>query len=133
MIRSGVFASLTSSAMGRVLLSLKPDFEARSWVRRANAEDGDPMHRIGESEMLAILETVRRKGYAETANTQSPDLGAFAIAVASPLDATPLAVSVSLPIERMTSKRELILEQLFQLREQFSANRLGDDDEWLPV
>jgi IclR family KDG regulon transcriptional repressor len=133
MIRSGLFASLTSSAMGRALLSLKADFEVRSWVRRANVEADDPHHRVSESDLLPILETIRSKGYAETAGTQEPDLGAFAIAVASPMDATPLAVSVSLPIERMVAKREMILEQLFWFREQISSSRLGDDDDWLPV
>jgi hypothetical protein len=51
----------------------------------------------------------------------------LAVALSSPLDATPLAVSVSLPVERIAAKRALILEQLFHLREQFSTSRFFDE------
>jgi IclR family KDG regulon transcriptional repressor len=124
MVRSGIFASLTCSAMGRVILSLKPDHEVCSWVRRANAEAEAPQFRVSESEMLRLLGEVRRRGYAETAGSQLPNMGAFAVAVPSPLDSTPLAVSVSLRIERMAAKRSVILDGLFQVREQFSDFRL---------
>ncbi len=124
MVRSGIFASLTCSAMGRVILSLKPDHEVCSWVRRANAEAEAPQFRVSESEMLRLLGEVRRQGYAETAGSQLPNMGAFAVAVPSPLDSTPLAVSVSLRIERMAAKRSVILDGLFQVREQFSNFRL---------
>jgi IclR family KDG regulon transcriptional repressor len=124
MVRSGLFASLTCSAMGRVILSLKPDHEVCSWVRRANAEAEAPQFRVSESEMLRLLGEVRRRGYAETAGSQLPNLGAFAVAVPSPLDSTPLAVSVSLRVERMAAKRSIILDGLFHVREQFSNPRL---------
>jgi IclR family KDG regulon transcriptional repressor len=133
MVKSGMFASLTCSAMGRALLSLKPDFEIRAWVRRANAEAEDPQQRVSESDMLRLVEEVQRKGYAESAGTQLPGLGAFAITVASPMDATPLAVSVSLPVARMASKRAMILDRLFRFREHISASPIVDDDDWLPV
>ena len=124
MVRSGLFASLTCSAMGRVILSLKSDHEVCSWVRRANAEAEAPQFRVSESEMLRLLGEVRRRGYAETAGSQLPNMGAFAVAVPSPLDSTPLAVSVSLRVERIAAKRSIILDGLFQVREQFSNFRL---------
>ena len=124
MVRSGLFASLTCSAMGRVILSLKPDHEVCSWVRRANAEAEAPQFRVSESEILRLLGEVRRRGYAETAGSQMPNMGAFAVAVPSPLDSTPLAVSVSLHVERIAAKRSIILEGLVQVREQFSDFRL---------
>jgi IclR family transcriptional regulator, KDG regulon repressor len=127
MIRSGLFTSLTCSAMGRVILSLKPDAEVRTWVRRSNAEAEAPHFRVGESEMLRVVDEVRRRGFAETAGTQSPNLGGFAVALLSPLDATPLAVSVSLPIERIAARRAIILEGLFRLREQFSTSQFFDE------
>jgi DNA-binding IclR family transcriptional regulator len=132
MIRSGLFASLTCSAMGRVILSLKPDAEVRAWVRRANAETDDPAMRVTELEMLEALAEVRRSGHAETAGSQSEGLGAFAIALPSPIDTTPLAVSVSLPIARMRRRRDLILENLERLRAQFAAPA-DLDPEWLGV
>jgi DNA-binding IclR family transcriptional regulator len=127
MIRSGLFTSLTCSAMGRVILSLKPDADVRTWVRRSNAEAESPRFRINEAEMLRVVGEVRRLGYAETAGTQSPNLGGIAVALLSPLDATPLAVSVSLPIERIAARRAVILEGLFRLREQFSTSHFFDD------
>src|SRR5690349_19251412 len=65
-IRSGLFASLTCSAMGRAVLSLKSNREIRSWTRRANAEADSPRLRIPEREMLEVTDIVRQKGYAET-------------------------------------------------------------------
>jgi DNA-binding IclR family transcriptional regulator len=123
MIRSGLFSSLTCSAMGRVILSLKPDQEVCGWVRRANAEAEAPHLRVSESKMLRLLGDVRRRGYAETAGSQLPNMGALAVAVPSPLDSTPLAISVSLSIERIASKRNTILDGLFQLREQFMSDQ----------
>jgi DNA-binding IclR family transcriptional regulator len=130
MIRSGLFASLTCSAMGRALLSLKPDAEARSWVRRANAEARDPAFRVSESVLLDLLGTVRVRGYAETSESQLPEHGAFAVCVPSPMDETPMAVSISLPVTRMASKRSMIVERLFALREQFVQHRLDEYEEW---
>jgi IclR family KDG regulon transcriptional repressor len=127
MIRSGLFLSLTCSAMGRVILSLKPDAEVRMWVRRSNAEAGAQQFRVNESQMLRLVDEVRRRGFAETAGTQSPNLGGLAVALSSPLDATPLAVSVSLPIERIAAKRSIILQGLFRLREHFSTSQFFDE------
>lgn len=132
MVRSGMFASLTCSAMGRALLSLKPDPEIRAWVRRANSELDHVRHRVSETDLLEIIAVTRRQGYAETAGTQLAGLGAFAVTLASPVDATPLAVSVSLPVERMAAKRALILDRLFRFREQITAAP-ATDDEWIPV
>jgi IclR family KDG regulon transcriptional repressor len=132
-VKSGMFASLTCSGMGRALLSLKPDFEIRAWVRRVNAEVEETQYRVNESEMLRIAKEVRHQGYSATSGTQLPGLGAFAITVASPMDATPLAISVSLPVENMALKRTMILDRLFRFREEISAAPVPDDDEWLPV
>jgi len=119
-IRSGLFASLTCSAMGRAVLSLKSNREIRSWTRRANAEADSPRLRIPEREMLEVTDIVRQKGYAETQGVFRPGLGALAIAMPSPMDTTPLAISVSMPVGRLASKHDLVLDALFAFRDQFT-------------
>jgi DNA-binding IclR family transcriptional regulator len=118
-VGSGQYRTITCSASGRVLLSLKPDDEVRRWVRRANAEATDEHHKVREQEFLEILSTIREKGYASTSGISSPNIAATAVAVPSPLGGMPLAIGAGGPRQQIEKRRDLIVESLLELREEF--------------
>ncbi len=111
-VMSGQFRSLTCSAMGRALLSLKPDAEVVTWARRCNAEATEARFVVRETEFLALIRRAREDGYATTEGDVTPGLGAIAAPMPSPMAGSPLALGVGGPIARIRQKRPLILEAL---------------------
>ena len=116
---SGGHRSLTFSAMGRALLSLKPDAEVRSWVRRCNAEAIEARFRVNETAFLSLIDGVRERGWAETDGDVTPGLGAIAMTFASPMGTAPLAVGAGGPSARVASQREAICQALRRFRAAF--------------
>ena len=122
-VMSGQYRSLTCSAMGRVLLSLKPDAEVLAWVRRCNAEATEDRFRVREAGFLDLTRQVRRDGFAMTQGEVTPGLGAVAVAFTSPMGGTPLALGVGGPIGRVTEKRPMILAALADFVQSFATRR----------
>lgn len=118
-VMSGQYRSLTCSAMGRILLSLKPDPEVMAWVRRCNVEATEERFKVREAEFLALIHKVRADGYAETAGDVTPGLGAIAIPFTSPMGGTPLALGVGAPIARLHQKRQLALDAMAEFVRSF--------------
>jgi DNA-binding IclR family transcriptional regulator len=108
-IQVGTLRPMTCAAMGRVLLAPKPDAEIRAIVRRNNAEVTDEAHRVLEREFMAEIEEIRRQGYAESRGKMIAGANTIAMLVPSPADATPLAIGVGGPIERIDARRDAIL------------------------
>lgn len=111
-VMSGQFRSLTCSAMGRILLSLRPDAEVLAWARRCNVEASEDRFRVREAEFLELIHKVREDGFATTQGDVTPGLGALAIAFTSPMGGMPLAVGVGGPVARMRAKHRLALKAL---------------------
>lgn len=111
-VESGQFRSLTFSAVGRALLSIKPDAEIITWVRRCNVEAREERFKVRDADFMALMQQVRADGFASTAGDVTPGLGAMAVAIPSPMGSAPLAVGVGGPIARMRRKRETIIEAL---------------------
>lgn len=118
-IASGQYRSLTCSAPGRVLLSLKPDGEIAAWVKRCNAEASAERFRVKLPDFMKLIEAIRRKGYSETDGDQTPGLGAYAMAFPSPVGDTALAVGAGGPMRLVAKRRELILDALREFRRAF--------------
>jgi DNA-binding IclR family transcriptional regulator len=108
-IRVGTLRPMTCAAMGRVLLAPKPDAEVRAIVRRNNAEVTDEAHRVLEREFMAEIEEIRRQGYAESRGKMIAGANTIAMLVPSPAEATPLAIGVGGPMDRIDARRDAIL------------------------
>jgi DNA-binding IclR family transcriptional regulator len=111
-VMSGQYRSLTCSAMGRVLLSLRPDAEVAAWVRRCNVEATEERFKVRESDFLQLMRQVRADGYATTEGDVTPGLGAIAVPFTSPMGGAPLALGVGGPIASIRPRRAMILEAL---------------------
>jgi IclR family KDG regulon transcriptional repressor len=122
-VGSGKFRSLTCSAMGRVLLSLKSDAEVAAWARRCNAEAKEERLKVREVDFLKLISEVRKSGYARTEGDMSPGMGAIATSFVAPMGGMPMAVGVGGPIPVMREKRDVILQALACFREAFDDTR----------
>ncbi|AUW58967.1 hypothetical protein C1T17_13565 [Sphingobium sp. SCG-1] len=115
---------LATSAIGKALLSLKPDDMVRSLVHRANDEATDPRNKVSPHQIVAEMVDVRRNGYAETSGDVQDGIAVIAMPIQPLLGQSPIAVAVGGQIERMTSKKALILHEL----KKFSAALSADED-----
>lgn len=127
LITSGMHRSLTCSAMGRILLSMKDEEELHRWIRRCNAESTNPRFRVKEGPYLELIATDRRNGYAETSGDISPGFGAIAMAVPSPFGGTPLAIGAGARIEHICRKRDAIISGLRRAASLIAAKQPSGD------
>lgn len=118
-VSSGMYRSLTCTAMGRALLSVMPDAEIVSWVRRSNAEATEERLRVREADFLALMREVRARGYADTSGDSIPTHSAFAVAIASPMGGTPLAVGLGGPTAKIRRETETVLAALREFADRF--------------
>lgn len=118
-IASGQYRSLTCSAPGRVLMSLKPDSEIATLVKRCNAEARQDRFRVKLRDFMKIIEKVREDGYAVTDEDHTPGLGAVAMAFPSPLGETPLAICAGGAARVVDKKRAAVVEALAEFRAAF--------------
>lgn len=109
LIESGLYRSLTSSALGRALLMPKPDHQVLSLVRRSNAEAKDDRETVNARDFLTAIRHFRRQGYAETAGDSRPDFSAIAMPFKSPMGHEPMAVGVGGASADIRRKRQSIL------------------------
>lgn len=122
-IDSGQMYSLTRSAIGQALLSATPDAELVRLVRRCNAEAEDGQQ-VNEAAFLALIEDVRRNGYAVTSGYYLPDRSGIAVAVSPPSGLASFAVGFGGQTPIIEAKRDLILQEL----RGFQAAALEFDD-----
>lgn len=124
-IASGQYRSLTCTAMGRALLTLKTDAEVSTWVRRCNAEAEEERFKVREADLLQIVRESRQRGYAETAGDSIPGQAAIAMTFPSPMGRIPLAVGAGGSMRRIQDDKEKILIALLQFKAAFEESRDG--------
>lgn len=120
-VDSGQMRSLTCSAPGRILLSLRSDADVLRWVRRCNAETTVDRYRVHDSAFMEIIGEVRRNGFAETCGDTTPGLGAIAVHITSPMGDAPLAIGCGGPISRMREKRDSTIRALRAFQKHFQG------------
>jgi IclR family transcriptional regulator, KDG regulon repressor len=111
-IDSGQMYSLTCTSIGRVLLASKPDAELVRLVRRCNAEATESRSRVDEVAFMAVIEEVRRNGYAVTTGYVSAGRRSIAVPVPARTGRVLFGIGVAGLIERIEAKRQLILQGL---------------------
>lgn len=122
-VTPGSLRPLCRAAIGRVLLSLKPDVEVLALVRRINAEEREAEKRIRPTELLAELDRVRQQGYAYTEGTVMPGTGVIAMEVPTPAGQPPMALGIGSSIEHLRSAREHLVNILGAALEPYYQSR----------
>lgn len=108
-IHNGTLRPMTRSALGIILLAQKPDHEARAIIRRNNADTAEGDHRVNEQALLAELQNVRRQGFAESKGRMISSASTIAMLVPAAREATPLAIGVGGPLDRISERRQEII------------------------
>jgi DNA-binding IclR family transcriptional regulator len=111
-IQVGIMRPMTCSAVGQMLLSRKADNDIRAIVRSNNADAVDAAHRVKERDFMAEIETIRCQGFAESRGRMIPGANTIAMLVPVAKDATPLAIGVGGPMDRINQRRDDILRAL---------------------
>jgi IclR family KDG regulon transcriptional repressor len=115
-VQSGLLRPITCTAVGRVLLSLKPDAEIEAIVRRCNAEVEEDRLRVRPSAFMEMIEAIRAQGYARTGGDMTPGQAVIAISIPGPIGKMPMAVGVGGKIDRVAEKEDEILAALEEFR-----------------
>lgn len=126
-IDSGQFRPLTVTAPGQILLSMKPDPQIASWVRRCNAEATEKRFTVAIGDFMRLMTKVRAQGYAETMDAVTVGVGAIAVTFTPPMGRIPLVVGVGGPGPKVIEKRAEIIAALMDFKAQtaLAANSNG--------
>jgi DNA-binding IclR family transcriptional regulator len=114
MIHTGTLRPMTRSALGLMLLTQRPEHQIRAIVRRNNADTDDSALRVNERALLAEIDDIRLQGYAESKGRMIASASTIAMLVPADKKGTPLAMGVGGPIDRISRRREEIIDVLRQ-------------------
>ena len=112
MIQTGTLRPMTRSALGLILLTQRPEHQIRAIVRRNNADTDDSGLRVNERALLAEIDDIRIQGYAESKGRMIASASTIAMLVPADKKGTPLAMGVGGPIDRISRRREEIIDVL---------------------
>lgn len=104
--KTGSLRPLFRSAAGKVLLTRLPEREVAMLLRKANALEADPAHRLEFADVRADIETVRRLGYAMSMGTSMPGAAALAVLVPVAQGRDPMSLSVGGPMREIKQERD---------------------------
>lgn len=105
MARIGALRPLFRSAAGKMLLTTLTEREIAMLLRKANALEVDPAHRLEFAAVCREADAHRRQGYAMSTGTSTP--GAMALAVLIPVarDRDPMSLGLGGPLRDVKADR----------------------------
>lgn len=122
-VSSGLLRPITRTAIGRVLLSLRPDREVEAILRRCNAELDESLA-IRRADFMPMIEEIRRQGYARTSGDMTNGQSVIAVAIPGPTGKMPMGVGVGGRIKRIVEKEQAIFAALHAFKAMTPAPRV---------
>jgi DNA-binding IclR family transcriptional regulator len=113
-IHVGEIRPMSRCALGQILLSRKTNSEIRAVVRRNNADEPDPSHRVNEAALIEEIESIRRCGYSESRGRMTVGANTIGMIAPSGTGGTLLAIGIGGPTERIEPKRQQIIDAMRQ-------------------
>lgn len=110
--KSGALRPLFRSAAGKMLLTTLPEREVAMLLRKANALETDPSHRLEFAAVVRELEAIRRQGHAVSMGTSMPGASALAMLIPVARDREAMTLGVGGPVREMRSDRARLLSVL---------------------
>ncbi|MBS0407027.1 MAG: helix-turn-helix domain-containing protein [Proteobacteria bacterium] len=120
-IKPGSLRPLCRSAVGRILLSRKPDVEVQQLLWRINAEE-EPHLRMHVGDLLKELDRIRRDGYAYTEGTVNSEVGVLAVEMPTPASQPSMALGIGGQIQTLRHERERYLALLREALQPYRAS-----------
>lgn len=122
MIHTGTLRPMSRCALGLMLLTQRPEHQIRAIVRRNNADTDDSALRVNERALLAEIDDIRVQGHAESKGRMIPSASTIAMLVPADKKGAPLAMGVGGPIDRISRRREEIIDVLRRHLASHAAN-----------
>jgi DNA-binding IclR family transcriptional regulator len=123
----GTLRPLLRSAVGRVLLSQQPRTAVLRIIEQINSSGLDEGRTFSTEEVLADLESIRRNGFAYSANVFTPGAAILAVALPPRASDSPMAISVGAPASRLGENDiPKLLAQIKSVIAEFLTD-VGDD------
>jgi DNA-binding IclR family transcriptional regulator len=107
--RTGSLRPLFRSAIGRMLLTTKTEKEIAGLLRRANAKEPLPAHRLAERDVLAEIALCRRQGYAVSEGLVTPGRAVVAVLLPTSPGHAPVALGIGGAVARIRRSRLRLL------------------------
>jgi len=111
-IRPGTIRPLARSGLGWMLLGARTDEMIEKLVRRINFEEEDQKRRVDLKELMQRIRKIRKDGYVISLHTVTVGAGVIGMLLPQRRHGRVLAIGVGGPVERLVSKRTLILKAL---------------------
>jgi DNA-binding IclR family transcriptional regulator len=108
-VRPGTLRPLARAAVGKMLLSTKPEKEIRALVARINDEEEAPEHRIKLPDLFRDMEQCRNEGYCRSDGSVTAGAGVIAMLVPPAPGHPHMALGVGGPLERVRQKKRDII------------------------
>lgn len=121
-IATGQRRPLLHTAVGHVLLSLKPDREIIALAQRINAAETRPEWRVPVRDVMARVTECRQRGFGSSRGIMGPGNGMLAMLLAVPAHQPALVLGMGAPIEELQRQQEFFLEELRELVFQHRKN-----------
>ncbi|VCU68387.1 DNA-binding transcriptional activator MhpR [Pigmentiphaga humi] len=110
-VAPGALRPLLRSAMGTVLLSLKPPSELWALAGRINAQE-PPEHRMSMAELGRRIREYREQGYAYSEGVSTPGAGIITVLLAAPAHQPPMALGIGASIATLRARKLEFLQAL---------------------
>jgi DNA-binding IclR family transcriptional regulator len=139
-LKPGLLRPVCRAAVGKVLLSLKPDEEIKRIVRNVNARDAALGKPVDANALLQEIEACRRTGFGFSRDGVTA--GSSVIATRLPLSVidAPIAIGVAVHSHEFEGLRDSVMQLLAStLKEYFNDNSQNDDnsqsagEDWTPM
>lgn len=110
--KTGALRPLFRSATGRMLLTTHAERDIGLLLRKANALEDNPAHRVDLTDALADRAQALHKGYALSSGTSMPGASAIAILLPVPKGQEPLTLSLGGPKAEVLAERDALVALL---------------------
>lgn len=109
---TGTLRPACRAAVGKILLARRSNTQISLIVRRTNAQEADPDHRLMEADVLADIERCRRRGWAESQGSIVSGRNVIAVDLPSIPGQPEFAIGLGGPEPIMDKQRQRIIERL---------------------
>jgi len=110
--KTGSLRPLFRSAAGKVLLTTLPEREVAMLLRKANALEADPGHRLDFATVRADIDAVRQRGYSMSLGASIPGAAALAVLIPVARGREPMSLSVGGPEHEIKPEHERLASVL---------------------
>lgn len=122
-VRAGTLRPLARAAIGKMLLSTKPDQDIRALLIRINAAEEAPERRIKLADLMEDIQRCRRDGYYISQGSVTQGAGVIAMLLPEIPGQPQMALGIGAPVPRLLKHKQKIIDMLREVLQPDFASR----------